>query len=56
VQTIDQYRQEIEELKESLNPMTLPRVREQRKEEFALQMLEMEKQVSATAGLFDIEA
>jgi predicted nucleic acid-binding Zn-ribbon protein len=26
VQTIDQYRQEIEELKEKLNPMTLPEV------------------------------
>jgi hypothetical protein len=39
-QTIDQYRQEIEELKEKLNPTTPPEVREQRKEEAALQMVE----------------
>jgi predicted nucleic acid-binding Zn-ribbon protein len=39
-QTIDQYRQEIEELKERLNPTTPPEVREQRKEEVALQMVE----------------
>jgi FtsZ-binding cell division protein ZapB len=53
VQTIDQYRKEIEELKENLNPMTPPEVREQRKAEVALQLAEMEKQVNTTAGLFD---
>jgi predicted nucleic acid-binding Zn-ribbon protein len=42
-QTIDQYKQEIEELKERLNPMTPPEVREQRKQESALQIVEMEK-------------
>jgi hypothetical protein len=52
-QTIDQYRQEIEELKERLNPMTPPEVREKRKQEVALQMVEMEKQASAVEELFD---
>jgi FtsZ-binding cell division protein ZapB len=32
-QTIEGYRQEIEELKEKLNPMTPPEVREQREQQ-----------------------
>jgi chromosome segregation ATPase len=51
--TIEHYRQEIEELKEKLTPTTPPEVREQRKQEVALQMEAMEEQVSATTGLFD---
>jgi FtsZ-binding cell division protein ZapB len=45
--TIHLYRQEIEELKETLNPMTPPEVKEQRKQKAALQMAAMEEQVSA---------
>jgi archaellum component FlaC len=51
--TIDQYRQEIEELKEKLNTVTPMKVREQRKLEVAIQINEMEKQVSAVEELFD---
>jgi hypothetical protein len=42
VQTIDQYRQEIENLQEQLIPTTPPEVKEQRKQEAAGQMEEME--------------
>jgi hypothetical protein len=42
---IDQYKQEIENLKERINSTTLPEVLEQRKKEYALQIVEMEKQV-----------
>jgi predicted nucleic acid-binding Zn-ribbon protein len=48
VQTIDQYRQEIKDLKEKLNPTTPPKVREKRKTKAALQLVEMEKQVNTT--------
>jgi FtsZ-binding cell division protein ZapB len=48
MQTIDQYRQEIEELKEKLNPMTPPEVESRGKQEVALQLAEMEKQVNTT--------
>jgi hypothetical protein len=50
-QTIDQYKQEIEELKERLNPTTPPEVREKRKQEFALQIDEMENQAKAAEEL-----
>jgi hypothetical protein len=46
VQIIDQFKQEIEDLKEKLNSVTPPEVREKRKVEVALQLAEMEKQVS----------
>jgi hypothetical protein len=52
-QTIEHYRQEIEELKEKLTPTTPPEVREQRKQEAALQLAELEKHVSTTEELFD---
>jgi hypothetical protein len=45
--------QDIEELKENINPTTLQEVREQRKQEAAFQIGDMEKQVSAVAELFD---
>jgi hypothetical protein len=48
-QTIDHYRKQIEELKEKLTPTTPPEVREQRKEEVALQLEELEKQANTTA-------
>jgi chromosome segregation ATPase len=53
--TIDQYKQELEELKEKerINPMTPPEVREKRKQEVAIQIAEMEKQASAVEELFD---
>jgi polyhydroxyalkanoate synthesis regulator protein len=53
VQTIDQYRQEIEHLREQLIPTTPPEVKEQRKQEAAAQIEEMERQVRAAADLFD---
>jgi DNA repair exonuclease SbcCD ATPase subunit len=52
-QTIDQYKQEIEELKERLNPMTPPEVREQREQESSLQITEMEKEARKVEELFD---
>jgi predicted nucleic acid-binding Zn-ribbon protein len=52
-QTINQYRQGIEELKERINPTTPLEVREQRKQEDALQMVEMENQESAAEELFN---
>jgi hypothetical protein len=55
VQTIDQYRQEIENLREQLIPTTPPEVKEQRKHEAVGKMEEMERQVSATVDLFDRE-
>jgi hypothetical protein len=55
VQTIDQYRQEIENLKEQLSPMTPSKVKEQKRQEVARQMDEMEIQVSADMDLFDRE-
>jgi hypothetical protein len=42
-QTIEGYRQEIEELKENINPMTPLEVREQREQQSTLQIAEMEK-------------
>jgi hypothetical protein len=56
VQTIDQYRQEIENLWEQLIPTTPPEVKEQRKQEAVRQMDEMERQVNAVVDLFDREA
>jgi uncharacterized coiled-coil DUF342 family protein len=53
VQAIDQYQQEIENLHEQLTPTTPPEVREQRKQEATKQIQEIERQVSATADLFD---
>jgi hypothetical protein len=53
VQTINQYRQEIESLSEHLIPTTPPKVKEQRKQQAATQMEEMEQQVRAVADLFD---
>jgi len=47
-QTIDQYMQEIKDLKEKFNPTTPPKVREKRKTKAALQLVEMEKQVNIT--------
>jgi hypothetical protein len=48
-QTLDQYMQDIKELKENLNPTTPLEVREQRKQEATFQLGDMEKQVSAVA-------
>jgi predicted nucleic acid-binding Zn-ribbon protein len=47
-QTIDHYRKQIEDLKEKLTPTTPPEVREKRKEEVALQLVELEKQANTT--------
>jgi hypothetical protein len=55
-QTIDQYKQEIEELKERLNPTTSPEVREQRAQEYALQITEMEKATREIEELFNTVA
>jgi hypothetical protein len=55
VKTIDQYRQEIENLWEQLIPTTPPEVKEKRKQEATGQMEEMERQVSTTVDLFDRE-
>jgi FtsZ-binding cell division protein ZapB len=52
-QTIYQYKQEIEDLKEKINPMTPPEVREHRKQEVALQIDEMEKKKSTVEEFFD---
>ena len=52
-QRIDQYQQEIENLREQLTPTTPPKVREQRKQEAIEQIQEIERQVHATADLFD---
>jgi hypothetical protein len=43
VQTLDQYKQEIENLQEQLIPTTPPEVREKRKKEATGQMEEMER-------------
>jgi hypothetical protein len=43
VQTINQYKQEIDELKKRLNPKTPLEVREEREQEFTLLIAEMEK-------------
>jgi hypothetical protein len=51
--SIDQYRQEIESLREQLIPTTTPEVKEQRKQEAATQIEEMERQVRAIVDLFD---
>jgi FtsZ-binding cell division protein ZapB len=56
VQTIDQYRQEIENLKEKRIPTTPLEVKEQRRQEATRQMDEMERQFSAVVDLFDREA
>jgi hypothetical protein len=53
VKTIDQYRQEIENLKKKLIPTTPLEVKEQRRQEATRQMEEMERQVSTTIDLFD---
>jgi DNA repair exonuclease SbcCD ATPase subunit len=53
VQTIDQYRQEIEHLREQLIPTTPPEVKEKRKQEATTQIEEMERQVRAAVDLFD---
>jgi len=55
VQTIDQYRNDIENLKEQLIPTTPLEVKEQRRQEAAGQMEEMERRVSAVVDLFDRE-
>jgi hypothetical protein len=52
-QTIEHYRQDIEELKENMTPTTPPEVREKRKQEASLQLAELEKHVSTTEELFD---
>jgi hypothetical protein len=51
-QTIDGYKQEIEELKENLNPMTPLEVREQREQQSALQIVEMVKEAREVEELF----
>jgi hypothetical protein len=43
VQTINQYKQEIDEIKKRLNPKTSLKVREEREQEFTLLIAEMEK-------------
>jgi hypothetical protein len=53
VQTIDQYRLEIENFREQLIPTISPEVKEQRKQEATGQMDEMERQVNAVVELFD---
>jgi hypothetical protein len=55
VQTIDQYRQKIENLWEQLIPTTPLEVKEQRKQEATGKMEEMELQVNAIVDLFDRE-
>jgi hypothetical protein len=52
VQTIDQYRQEIEHLWEQLIPTTPPEVKEQRKQETTTQIKEIERQVRVADDLF----
>jgi len=52
-QTIEKYKQEIEELKYRLNPMTPPEVQEQREQQSALQIVDMEKEARAVEELFD---
>ena len=52
-QTIDQYRKDIEYLKETLNPMNPPQVIEQKNQEDAFQIGDMEKQVNTVSKLFD---
>jgi 5'-deoxynucleotidase YfbR-like HD superfamily hydrolase len=56
VQTIDQYRQEIENLWEKIIPTTPSEVNEQIKKDKSRQMDEMERQVIAIVDLFDREA
>jgi hypothetical protein len=51
--TIDQYIHDIVELKERINLMTPPEVREQRKQEVAIQITEIEKQESVAEEMFD---
>jgi hypothetical protein len=53
VHTIDQYRQEIENLQEQLIPTTPLEVKEKRKQEEAGKMEEMEWKVNAAVDLFD---
>jgi hypothetical protein len=52
-QTIDRYKQEIEELKERLNPTNPLEVQEQREQQSALQIVEMEKEAREVEELFD---
>jgi hypothetical protein len=51
--TIDRYKQENEDLKERLNPTIPPEVREQREQQCALQIAEMEKESRAVEEMFD---
>jgi hypothetical protein len=54
VQTINQYRQEIENLHEKIIPTTPSKVKEKMKKEATRWMEEMERQVSVAVDLFDI--
>jgi len=53
VQTINQYKQDIDELKERLNPMTPLEVWEEREPEFTLLIAEMEKEARGVEELFN---
>lgn len=52
-QKIEEYRQEIEELKENLNPTTPPEVQEQREQQSAHHIAEMAKEAREVTELFD---
>jgi predicted nucleic acid-binding Zn-ribbon protein len=53
VQTLEEYRQEIEDLKENINPTTLLEVQEWREQQYTLHIVEMEKEVREVADFFN---
>jgi hypothetical protein len=52
-QTIEGYRQKIEEIKEKLNPTTPPKIREKREQQSALHIVDIAKEAREVIELFD---